>query len=272
MQYDIATKRLLEMGKEEIVKTLLGIKPGSLRFIKALPTESPSLRSSDYPMLVREAGRRAYILVLEVQSYWKREKVLSLADYWVRFKDRYPSREVKPCMVLLTGSGQASDFFQDEYLTFRFHLIKLWDLEAIDYLNSGVEVMPLIPLMKGGLDLVLKAENRIYYEESLSIDAKGDLLTALSIFTGLKDKKLTKNLISRRRDIMIESAAYEIIKKEGKEEGLQEGIQKGKLEGRFEGKLETARNFLGNGVTLEIVLKSTGLSAEQLKAAGILTD
>ena len=59
---------------------------------------------------------------------------------------------------------------------------------------------------------------------------------------------------------MIESAAYEIIKKEGREEGIQMA------------KLEDARNSLENGVSLEIVLKSTGLSAEQLKAAGIPTE
>jgi len=41
-------------------------------------------------------------------------------------------------------------------------------------------------------------------------------------------------------------------------------------EGKKEGKLEAARNFLENGVALEIVLASTGLSREELKAAGIL--
>ena len=69
---------------------------------------------------------------------------------------------------------------------------------------------------------------------------------------------------------MIESAAYEIIKEEGIQEGLLKGKQEGRQEGMIEGKLETARNLLANGVSLEVVQKSTGLTAEQLSAAGIL--
>ena len=126
--------------------------------------------------------------------------------------------------------------------------------------------------MKGGLERVFEAERSIYSSKEIDREEKGDLLTALAIFTGLKDGQVMQALIDRRRDIMIESPAYDVIKKEGKLEGLQEGIQKGIQKGRLEGKLETARNLLGNGISLEIVLKSTGLIAEQLKTAGILTD
>ena len=34
-------------------------------------------------------------------------------------------------------------------------------------------------------------------------------------------------------------------------------------EGKLEGKLEDARNLLENGVSLDIILKSTGLTVEQ---------
>lgn len=47
--------------------------------------------------------------------------------------------------------------------------------------------------------------------------------------------------------------------------------KKGRMEGKLEGKLEDAKSFLENGVSLEVVLKSTGLSIEQLKEAGIVT-
>ena len=36
------------------------------------------------------------------------------------------------------------------------------------------------------------------------------------------------------------------------------------------GKLEDARNLLENGVSLEIILESTGLTEEQLRQAGIV--
>lgn len=50
----------------------------------------------------------------------------------------------------------------------------------------------------------------------------------------------------------------------------QEGKLEGKLEGRIEGKLEAARNLLKNGVSLAIILKSTDLTEQQLRDAGIL--
>jgi hypothetical protein len=48
--------------------------------------------------------------------------------------------------------------------------------------------------------------------------------------SGLVSKKLPQLLISKRRDIMIESAAYGIIKEEGLKQGRKEGLQEGILE------------------------------------------
>ncbi len=46
--------------------------------------------------------------------------------------------------------------------------------------------------------------------------------------------------------------------------------QQGLKEGLLQGKLEDARNLLENGVSLEIILKSTGLTREQLIEADII--
>jgi predicted transposase/invertase (TIGR01784 family) len=55
----------------------------------------------------------------------------------------------------------------------------------------------------------------------------------------------------------------------GKLEGIIEGERKGKLEGIIEGelkgKLEVARNLLSNRVPLDVVLKSTGLSRDEIQ-------
>jgi len=40
---------------------------------------------------------------------------------------------------------------------------------------------------------------------------KADLLTILTIFAGLKGKEIVDELLRRRRDIMIESIAYDLI-------------------------------------------------------------
>ncbi len=80
--------------------------------------------------------------------------------------------------------------------------------------------------MKGGKELIEEAEKRIY-ESKISRKGKADLLTGMAIFGGLISKEIPLKLIQRRKDIMIESAAYKIIKKEGYEEGLKAGIQQG---------------------------------------------
>jgi predicted transposase/invertase (TIGR01784 family) len=53
---------------------------------------------------------------------------------------------------------------------------------------------------------------------------------------------------------------------EGKAEGLVEGELKGKIEGKIEGRMEVAKNLKDNGVSIEIIMKSTGLSREEVDA------
>ena len=49
----------------------------------------------------------------------------------------------------------------------------------------------------------------------------------------------------------------------------EKGKIEGKLEGILEGKIETARNLKAEGIDIAIILKTTGLTEEQLKEAGI---
>lgn len=66
------------------------------------------------------------------------------------------------------------------------------------------------------------------------------------------------------------------LKDEGLEEGIQQGIQQGieqgieqerqaSLERERRKLLDAARALLDNGVSLEVVIKSTGLSREELE-------
>jgi hypothetical protein len=64
--------------------------------------------------------------------------------------------------------------------------------------------------MKNGEHFVWEAENRIY-TSPLPTEEKADLLAALTIFAGFKGRDLVKQLVERRRDLMIQSYAYDII-------------------------------------------------------------
>jgi len=57
-----------------------------------------------------------------------------------------------------------------------------------------------------------------------------------------------------------------IARKEGRKEGRMEGKREGKMEGIVEGKRETARQMLNDGVTIEKIVKYTGLTEKEVKA------
>ena len=61
----------------------------------------------------------------------------------------------------------------------------------------------------------------------------------------------------------------ERIREKGREEGLlkgeQIGEQRGKLEGKLEKAMETARNMKNLGLSMEVIVKSVGLSEAELR-------
>ena len=60
-----------------------------------------------------------------------------------------------------------------------------------------------------------------------------------------------------------------IAKREGKIEGKMEGIMEGKIEGimegKMEGKLEAAKRMLNDDVSIEKIVKYTGLTEKEVK-------
>jgi predicted transposase/invertase (TIGR01784 family) len=58
--------------------------------------------------------------------------------------------------------------------------------------------------------------------------------------------------------------------KKGKEIGLKEGLQKGLQEGEFKAKIETAKKMKKEGLSLDLIIKITGLSKKDLKKYNII--
>ncbi|MCP4155262.1 MAG: hypothetical protein GY757_46480 [bacterium] len=70
----------------------------------------------------------------------------------------------------------------------------------------------------------------------------------------------------------IDNATYE---REAREEGLQQGIQhgreQGREEGKEEGKLEAALGLLANGVDIDVIVKSLGISKKKVENLALTT-
>ena len=172
---------------------------------------------------------------------------------------------------------------------------------------KSLALAPFIPLMKNGLKFLDKTLR--FLLELGKQKSNANLLTGLFIFTGLVSKDKATLLREKIMSVTTESPAYTwIIEKglkqgrlegmetgikkgietgikkgrlegiktgrlegraEGIETGIERGIKKGRAEGRAEGKLENARTMLRKGYALTDIIEITGLTAKQLKNAGI---
>ena len=240
MHYDIAAKMLMEKCRNEILREFLGIAVAESTILEEAPQETVSVKRSDFPIWVRdESGGRRLVLV-EIQSRWEKDLPVRLLNYRSRYLLKYAA-EVVSCVLLLRPAPGAVSVYEDNEVTFRFRFIPIHDLDAREFVRRGTPcLLPFVPLMRHGEE-AMEAADALIYGSSLPRGDKADMLTAMAILSGLVSKELPRMLLGRRRDTMIESAAYDLIKEEGYKEGMQQGMQQGirqgvidALEARFE--------------------------------------
>jgi len=132
------------------------------------------------------------------------------------------------------------EIFGEEFLKFRYKIIKLWEIDGNEILdNKEIELYPFIPLMK-----LKEPESAIKKASNILIEnKKEDYFAILSVLTGLYYPELAKKLL-KRRDLMLKSIVYDIIKKEGIEEGIEKGIEKGRREGTENAKIDDVLSVL----------------------------
>ena len=250
MKYDIATKRLLEINAKAVLQEICGIDLKEARLID-LPQEVFTSKLIDSPFSIEIEGKEKFILLLEWQTVWRAEKLPDLLAYRALLLKKY-KLPVKTVMVLLKKHGKAEGLYKDNEVSFRFELVKLYELEAAPLLKkieqgTVMELSPFIPLMKGGLKLLDKALGVLL---GLKKEKQGaDLLTTLLVFTSLVSKDKANLLRSKIMSVTTESPAYQWIKEEGK--------------------LEDARVMEKEGYPLDDIIKITGLTKEQLAGSGI---
>uniref|UniRef100_A0A7C4RHZ7 Rpn family recombination-promoting nuclease/putative transposase n=1 Tax=Desulfatirhabdium butyrativorans TaxID=340467 RepID=A0A7C4RHZ7_9BACT len=226
MYYDVAEKLLMQKAREAILKHLLGIPVSRSILIEELPQETVSARLSDYTLRIHHEDGEPCILLLEFKSRWEKHAGLQVLEYRVRYKKRY-NLPILSYILLLTPSNAATDVYEDEEVRFSYRLVKLYEIDASRIMEENLTtLMPFVPLMKDGKRYILEAEDRIYQSEMNRID-KADMITCMAILSGLVSREIPHEIINRRRDLMIESVAYDILKDEGYRDGWEKGLEKG---------------------------------------------
>jgi predicted transposase/invertase (TIGR01784 family) len=147
--------------------------------------------------------------------------------------------------------------------------------ETNEELRENVFLMTALALMKSAFNEDIDAVGDIFtfWHEKGFTREEDSILFFLMYLTETKDiepEKLKKML----EESKIEGGDFmptlaERWKNEGKEKwmkvGMKEGMEAGKKEGMRTGKLETARELLKNGVSIDIIAKSTGFSKKELE-------
>jgi predicted transposase YdaD len=235
MEYDIAAKVLIEKSHREILEHFLGLAVIESTLIEELPQQTATLRSSDVPLLVTDARGRRRLVVLELQSAWEWDVPVRLLEYRCRHILKERVTDALSCVLLLRPSHAAQEQYRDREVSFRYRLVRVYELEAAAIVQGPiVSLLPFVPVMRGGNELTMTAEQLIY-ESPLPHEDKADMLTGMAILAGLVSRELTRQLVSRRRDLMMQSYFYELVKEEGLQEGRREGRQEGRQEGLQEG-------------------------------------
>jgi predicted transposase YdaD len=255
MEYDIAAKVLIEKSHRAILEHFLGLAVVESTLVEELPQQTVTLRSSDAPLMVTDARGRRRLVVLELQSEWEWDVPLRLLEYRCRHILKERITDALSCVLLLRPSHAAQERYRDREVSFRYRLVRVYELEAAAVVQPPiVSLLPFVPVMRGGGELTMAAE-QLLYESALPRGDKADMLTGMAILAGLVSRELTRQLVSRRRDLMMQSYFYELVKEEwlqegrqvGRQEGWQEGRQEGLLEGRQEGLLEGRQEGLLEG-------------------------
>lgn len=228
-KYDVASKILADLGIESLLNRFFQMEIEDSELIEEIPQETATLRSSDFPIRVRGKDGNEMIVLLEFQTQWESDLPLRVGEYVLRFKRKY-HLPVKPLVLLFKKHRSASDFYDDGVISVRYRLVRMWEVDGRGLLETGDPyLLPLVAVARSGEDEIFEAERRIY-DSQLEMGIKADLLTILTIFAGLKGKEIVEELLRRRRDIMIESVAYDLIKEEGIKEATLETTRRDILE------------------------------------------
>ncbi|SFM50167.1 hypothetical protein [Thermodesulforhabdus norvegica] len=260
--YDAAVKAVFSWCRDAVLEYFLGLDVLESEVLE-LPQETVTIRRADIPIRVRTKDGRVFVVLLEVQSKWQDNLPLRLLEYDVRYRIK-TGLSVLPAVLLLRPGGRVTEEFSDGGIHYRFKVVSLAEMDAREAMAKGKPcLLPFVPLMKGGTELLDEAD-KLLNNAPIEKSEKIDLISGLALLTGLVSKDLCKYLLQKRRNIIMESFAYEIIKKEGFEEGLREGLREGLQEGLQKG-LEQGMVEEAREMVIEALCERFGSIPEELE-------
>ncbi len=250
--FDNICKFLVENFASDFATWLLG-KPITLTKLSPSELSLEPIRADALILLQSEE----IVLHLEFQTQPKIDIPFRMIDYRLRVYRRFPQKQMRQVVIYLQQTNselvQQTTFALED--TFhRFQVIRLWEQPTDNFFQSP-GLLPFAVLSQA--DNPTETLRQVAEQISQINDQRtqSNIATSAFILAGLV---LNKDIIQQllRRDMMQESVTYQALIAEGRSEGIEEGIE--------EGIRRVAINLLREGVVDEVVIKTTGLSAEQI--------
>ena len=203
------------------------------------------------------------VLHAEFQTKPTKDIPFRMADYRLRVYRRFPEKKMIQVVIYLTESNSPlvkQNSFEIDGLKSQFRIIRLWEQpQQMFFKFPGL--LPFAVLSDTNNRSQTLNQVAIELDKINSSRVRSNLTASSGILAGLVlDEQMISQIL--RRDIMRESVMYKEILREGE----LIGEQRGRLEGEQQGKQEIALNLLKSGMTVEQVVKFTGLSEESVQA------
>lgn len=231
--YDAATKRLIELRPADWVQ-FIGLPPGPVSLVDA----DLSTVSAAADRLIRVDAPIPYVMHNELES-GKDTATVPVRVYHYNASAFYKLRTPVISNVFLLHKESNSPQITGEltlngpdglpYLSFRYNVVRVWELDVDQILSGGLGTLPLAPISKvrkANLPQVIqKMESRIDAEATNDTEA-GELWTATYVLLGLRYPEAFNAQILQGVRRMKESVTYQAILREGALQGKIEEAQR----------------------------------------------
>ena len=237
--------------------------------------ENPAKKNSIVDVRCKDQQGRQFIV--EMQLYWsdsfRRRVILNAAKAVVREAERAKDYNlVQPVYSLnLVNEGLSlGDAGPDEF----YHDYAIVNVEHSDRIIEGLRFV-FVDLEKFKPKTIAEKKMAVLWLRFLTeIDEKTQEVPA----------ELLENADTRKALEIVEKSAYtdsqllayddfwmavtdeRVIAEDAKRKGYQEGREEGREEGRVDERLKNARNLKKNGVPVDVIAISLGLTEEQVKS------
>jgi predicted transposase YdaD len=243
---DHPLKQLVAAFRQDFASWLLHVevKEVTPRNVELLPATDP-IRSDEVFYVTTATGNEA-ILHIEFQGPRSRKPMpLRVLEYLVRLSNEYPSLPLHS-VVIYVGKGAGKDdrgkyhvprLDGQSALTWRYEVIRLWEMEAEELLATGrVALLPLIGQTRISNPSAVLSEVLERVKNEPDTERRGRLLMAIG--TLMEDKEvlaMLERMITVLEDELQLDTPFMQRLREAREEGRKEGISCGREEGREEG-------------------------------------